>query len=105
MGTLSFTVTEAGRMGRHGDAFGIPSNARRVSGAHSTSTTASTVQASSVNVVLAHGEIFRAHADEAMWIAFGGTTAAIGTGFYIPANQTIAVECTLTGTISVIDVA
>jgi|GEM_PF-5126088 len=103
MGTASFSV------GRYGQARGqspqIIATYVGTSGAHTTSGTASYVEAASVDIAIAVGEVIQVHASEAMRIRFGGTAATTSTGHYIPAGETREYECSESGKVSIIDVA
>lgn len=105
MGTLNFTVTKYGRQGRHSGGASIAATEVITSDAHTTSTAASNVADGSGAITLALGQVFRCHADEPMWVNFGGAAATVGDGFFIPADQTSEFECTEAGTVSAIDVA
>lgn len=106
MGTLNFTVTTYGVGPSNESAGNIPSTTARTSGAYTTTTSASNVEDGVGDITLYPGEIFRASASEDMWINFG-SAAAVGTGFYIAAGDTLEWECSSAdaGTVSVIDVA
>jgi len=102
MGTLNFTVTEYPDR----EEAPITSSTYRTSGAHTTTTSASNVEDGSGDISTAPGEVFRATASEAMWIRFGAA-AAVGTGHYIGADQTLEWEISAgdAGVVSAIDVA
>lgn len=99
MGTVNFTV------GKYGTGNTIFSTAIKTSDAYTSSTTASNVEDGSGDISLVQGDVMRATIDEAAWIAFGGTTATVGTGFYMRADTEYEWECKTPGTVSIIDVA
>ncbi len=105
MGTASFHCGNYGKRRGSGAATVISSDVR-VSGAFTTSTSATPLQDSTAtNVTMSSGEIIEIHADEAMRIRFGGTAATASTGIYIPAGIQKQIECNSPGTVSIIDVA
>lgn len=104
MGTLSYTVAKTAA-GRGRGAPTILSSTTRASGNLTTSGTAANIQFAAADLVLGAGEVIQLYADEAMRVAFGGTTATTSTGFYIPAAAQIEIECTDPGAVSAIDVA
>jgi hypothetical protein len=97
MGTLSWTVCKARP---NPNTYGATEKA---SGSYTSSTSAGTVTSLSPN----DGDAVRLHADEAMWVRFGGRTAAVGTGFFIPASGVldVVVDAASQGAVSAIDVA
>lgn len=107
MGTINFTVTTYANGPSHGEGGVIPSTLVKTSGAYTTTTSATNVEDGTGDISLTLGDVFRASASEAMWVSFGGTTAAVGTGFYIGADQTFEWECAAAdaGNVSVIDVS
>jgi hypothetical protein len=98
MGTLSWSVTESGRLNKN-----VQSTRHTASGAFTTSTTAANITSLSVSM----GDVIVVHADEAMRIRFGATAATASTGHYIPAGiqREFEVGPGDTGAVSVIDVA
>jgi hypothetical protein len=103
MGTLNFTVGRYAKSKGSGAATLMSSNIR-ASDAFTTSTSAANVEADAADIIMAIGEVLRVHADEAMWISFGGVAATVGTGFYVPAETTLEWECATAGLVSAIDV-
>lgn len=102
MGTLNYTL---GRYApSRGQAPSVISTKAVTSDAFSTSTSAANVEDGAGDITATSGQIFRCHASTAMWIAFGGATATVGSDFYIPADVTMEFEVHKSGTISVIDV-
>jgi hypothetical protein len=104
MGTASFSVSRYGR-NRGAGAATVISTTVRTSGAHTTTTSASSLADAGGAITLASGEVLQIHADEAMRIRFGGTAATASTGHYIPAGQQVEYECNDPGGVSIIDVA
>lgn len=105
MGTFSFHVTRYGK-NRGSGAATVQSSDYRVSGAFTTSTTATNLtDSASATVSLGAGEVLVCFADEAMRIRLGGTAATASNGIFIPANTVIDVECCNPGTVSVVDIA
>ena len=101
MGTLNYTVGVYARDRNKN----IMATDYRTSDAFTSSTAAANVTDGSGAITLSAGEVFRAHMDEAAWIRFGGVTATVGDGFYIPPDQSFEWECDTPGTVSIIDVA
>lgn len=97
MGILSWTICKA-RTNPN-----VYNATEKASGAYTSSTSAGTVTNLSAN----DGDAVRMHADEAMWVRFGGRTAAVGTGFYIPAGAVldVVIDAASAGAASAIDVA
>lgn len=102
MGTATFSVCRAGKT----------STARGkmvTSGAHTTSTTGSNLTdgaaggGSAIN--LKEGDIISIQVDEAARLIDGGQTATATFGHHIPANETVDIEVSGPGAISVCDVA
>ena len=105
MGTASFSVGKYAR-NRGAGAGTVMSSNIRLSGAYTTSTSATNLEDSTAtDVTLASGEVLQIHADEAMRIRFGGTAATASTGHYIPAGIQVEFECNDPGLVSIIDVA
>jgi len=105
MGTASFSVGKYARIRGTGAASVMSSNLR-VSGAYTTSTSASNLEDSTAtDVTLSSGEVLQIHADEAMRIRFGGVAATASTGHYIPAGIQAEFEVNDPGLVSIIDVA
>ena len=103
MGTLNFTVTDYAPSARKTDST-IPSTDVVTSGSFTTSGTAANIEDGSGDITLSLGQVLQATAiGSAMWVSFGGTTAAAGTGFYIPLNATREWECSEAGVVSSID--
>ena len=98
MGTLSWSVTESGRLNKN-----VQSTRHTASGVFATSTTAANITSLSVNM----GDVIVLHGDEAMRVRFGATAATASTGHYIPAGvqREFEVGPGDTGAVSVIDVA
>jgi hypothetical protein len=98
MGTLSWSVTESGRLNKN-----VQSTRHTASGTFTTSTAAANITSLSVSM----GDVIVVHADEAMRIRFGATAATASTGHYIPAGiqREFEVGPGDTGAVSVIDVA
>lgn len=98
MGTLSWSITESGRLNKN-----IQGSRHVASGAFTTSTTAAPV----TGMTLALGDVVVVHADEAMRIRFGGIAATASTGHYIPAGIQREFEAGPgdTGAVSAVDVA
>lgn len=78
MGTLSWSITESGRLNRN-----IQSSRHVASGTFTTSTSPANVTSLSPSV----GDIVVVHADEAMRIRFGDTASATNSGHYLVAGQ------------------
>lgn len=97
MGTLNWTLSTPGTNPN------VMSANDQSSGAFTTSTSAAPVTSCTPHT----GQTIVVHADEAMWIRFGGRTAAVGTGYYIPATTDKWFEITtgMGGAVSTIDVA
>ena len=104
MGTLNFTVGSYAKSKGSGAAT-IMSTDVSTSDAFTTTTTAANVEDASGDVIMAPGQVIRVHADEAMWISFGGIPATVGTGFYIPPYIPLEWECATAGLVSAIDVS
>lgn len=83
MGTLNWTVEAEGN--RNKNVAGSQDNA---SGAATTSTSEGAVSGLTPQA----GQIVTLTASEEMWVRFGGRTAAVGTGKYIPANVPMSFE-------------
>lgn len=104
MGTLNFTVGQYAKQ-RGSGAASLASTDERTSDAYTTTTSATNVEDGEGDIVLRAGEVFRCVASEAMWIKFGGGTAAVGDGWCLRADTEYEWECGTPGTVSVIDVA
>ena len=103
MGTASFHVGTYARTRGNGAA-SIASTNVRVSGAHTTSGTASALtDSTAAAVTLASGEILKIHASVAMRVRFGGIAATATTGIYLDAGDTEWLECDDPGAVSIID--
>lgn len=101
MGTASFSV---GKYGRHLSAPLLGTDVK-TSGAFTTSTAAANLEDAGGDITLAAGDVIQIHADEAMRVRFGGTSATASTGHYIPAGAQVEFECADPGFVSIIDVA
>lgn len=101
MGTASFSVGKYAL----GPQSSLMASYVVTSGAFTTSTSAANLEDGSGDITMSAGQILRVHADEAMRVRFGGTAATASTGHYIPAGETLEVECTEPGFVSIIDVA
>ena len=99
MGTLSFSV------GQSNSYETLVSTQVTTSGAFTTSGTAAFVEDASGDITLSAGQIFQAHASEAMRIVFGGQTATTSTGHYLPAGIQSQFLVREAGKVSAIDVA
>jgi len=99
MGTLNWTVTNYSTGGNKN----IQSTKHGLTGAFTSSTSAAPV----TNAVFHPGQVVTVSASEEMWIDFGGRTAAVGTGHYLPANFPMSYEVEVgdAGAMSAIDVA
>lgn len=96
MGTLNWTVTKWG-----GNNPRVYASGQSASGAFTTSGAAANVTNLSPKV----GDIVALTASAAMWVNFGGRTAAVGTGHYLPAEARMDFEVQTgdAGTVSAID--
>ena len=103
MGTASFSVSKYGRS-RGTGAGTIVSSDFRLSGAYSTSTSATNLEDASGDITIAPGEVLTVFADEAMRVVIGGTATATN-GIYIPAGTEKDMEAHIGGLVSIIDVA
>jgi hypothetical protein len=104
MGTASFSVGKYAR-NRGAGAGVIMSSNLRVSGAYTTSASATNLEDAGGDITLSSGDVLRIHADEAMRIRFGGVVATASTGHYIPAGIQCEFEVNDPGLVSIIDVA
>jgi hypothetical protein len=104
MGTASFSVGKYAR-NRGAGAGVIMSSNVRLSGAYTTSTSATNLEDAGGDITLSSGEVLQVYADEAMRIRFGGVAATASTGHYIPAGIQAEFECNDPGLVSIIDVA
>jgi len=97
MGTLNWTITTAGRNPN------VSSTGDSASGAATTSTSEGAVS----GLTLQPGHVISMTATEPMWVRFGGRTAAVGTGHYLPEAVTrdFEVQPGDDGAVSAIDVA
>lgn len=97
MGTLNWTLTGANTPET------VMSANDESSGAATTSTSEGAVSGFTPEV----GQIAYMCADAAQWVRFGGRTAAVGTGFYLPANTPIWVKIDqgMGGAVSSIEIA
>lgn len=84
MGTLNFTLGSYGRDGNRN----VMDTAFRTSGAYTTSGTASFVEDAGGDIELRTGEVIEYTPSVAMWVRFGGSAAAVGTGHYAAAATT-----------------
>lgn len=98
MGTLSWSVTESGRLNKN-----VQSSRHVASGAFTTSPSAANVTGLSPSV----GDVVVVHADEAMRIGFGATAATASTGHYLAAgaHREFEISPNDAGAVSAIDVA
>lgn len=98
MATLRFSL------GPPGNAMQTAVNsAVDAAGEHTTSGTASFVEAGGADIEATGQQLFVARADGAVWLRFGGSAAAVGADHYIPADETRVIQVTQKGKISVID--
>lgn len=69
--------------------------------------TSSTSEGAITGLTAAVGDVLSISVDEPAWVRFGGRTAALGTGFYLNANETTNFEISFgdEGAVSIIDVA
>ena len=97
MGTLNWTL------GAKGTNPNLMAAGDQSSGAFTSSTSAAAVTSCTPQV----GQVVHLYADEAMWVRFGGKTAAVGTGHHLPATTERWFEITSgeAGAVSAIDVA
>ena len=103
MGTVNFTVGKLNRDAHLG--VGVLATTFRTSANHTSTTSASNLQASSADITLTRCEYIRVVTDEDGWINFGGNAAAVGTGFHMAASTIYEWQCEVDGKVSVIDVA
>ena len=99
MGTLNWVIE-----GYADSAQTIASSADNGSGAATTSTSEGAVSGFTPQV----GEVVSLTASENMWVRFGGRTAAVGTGKFLPANMHMSFEISVGdsgGAVSAIDEA
>jgi len=96
MGTLNWTQTTAGRNPN------VSSSGVSASGAFTTSGVAANVTSLSPYP----GDIVTLTATQAMWVNFGGTAAAVGSGHYLPAeaSRDFEIQQGDAGAVSAIDV-
>lgn len=66
-------------------------------------TTVENLEDGSGDISMLVGEILRIHSSAAIWIRFGGSAAASGTGIYIPAEETTEIEAHDAGAVSVVE--
>ena len=105
MGTANFHVGTYART-RGAGAASIASTNVRVSGAHTTTTSASTLTDSTATAVtLASGEVIKITPSVAMRVRFGGVAATATTGIYLASGESEWLECDNPGTVSIIDLA
>lgn len=103
MGTATFSISKVGQ---------VTDNIRGrlvTSGAHTTSTTASSLTDGAAGAGSAvdakKGDVLTIQVDEAARVKFGGQTATATDGLIIFASETADLEVTGNGAISIIDVA
>lgn len=103
MGTATYSISRSGRTNPN-----LPGKFR-VSGAHTTSTTASNltdgVAGGGTAVTARLGDVLTIRMDEDARVMFGGLTATATVGHILFANETRDLEVEADGTISIIDVA
>lgn len=107
MGTATFDISKYAT-NRGGGAATVV-GALVTSGAHTTSITASSLTDGAAGagsaITAVRGDVLHIVGDEAMRIAFGGTTATASSGHYLAANEARDLEIPESGAISIIDVA
>lgn len=103
MGTATFSVSK----------YGVNSKAVRggyvTGGAHTTSTTASSLTDGAAGggsaITMVKGDVLTIQVDEAARIRFGGNTATATAGHILFADETADIEADASGAVSIIDVA
>ena len=103
MGIATFDIARYGRT-RGGGAASVIGELV-TSGAYTTSTTASALEDGAGGITARAGDVLHIVPDEAMRVAFGGTTATATVGHYLQANVARDIEIPVSGAISIIDVA
>lgn len=103
MATVDFTVTEYGKARGSGPATARSSRVR--TSGQDAITTVENIEDASGDIILALGEVFTVHADEAIRVSFGGVAATGTTGHYIPAGVQVDIEVNDSGTVSAIAAA
>lgn len=107
MGTATFSVAKYGTTRGSGPA--ALAGEYVTGGAHTTSTTASSLTDGAAGagsaITAIRGTAIYIVGDEAMRIAFGGDTATATSGHYIPASTPREFEIPASGAVSIIDVA
>ena len=106
MGTATFDITKYGK--NRGSAAGTVAGALVTSGAHTTSTTVSSLtdgaagSGSAINAAV--GTVLRIVGTEAMRVSFGGVDATASLGHYLEPDVARDIEIPAAGTIRIIDV-
>ena len=107
MGTATFDIARLSR--QRGSGAGTVIGALVTSGAHTTSTTASSLTDGAAGagsaITAVKGDVLHIQGDEAMRVAFGGSTATATLGHILFATESRSIEVPTTGAISIIDVA
>lgn len=98
MATLYFNTLNYAA-GRGSNAPTVNSSDVKQSGTFVTSATAAQV----TGLTPSSGDHVRVFSTGNIWLRFGGLTAALGTGFFVPANQSVDIEVHQSGNVSVID--
>lgn len=103
MGTATFSISKPSKSG-------APVRGRLVtSGAHTTSTTASSLTDGAAGagsaVTASRGDVLHIKVDEDARLAFGGDTATATLGHILFANEARDIEIPESGAISIVDVA
>lgn len=104
MGTLRYAVVPYAKMKGNGNAV-IMGSKYRIAASYTTSTSASFVEASSVDITCYPDEVFYGIASEDMVIRFGGSAATANLGIPVAAGTPFWVEVQEAGKVSAIDIA
>lgn len=83
MGTLRFTLGDYSR----DNARTVISSRIATSDAYTTSTSGTYVEDGAGDITAKAGQVFRASASEAMWLAFGDRVATVGNDFYLSPDR------------------
>lgn len=107
MGTATFDISKYAV--NRGSSAGALAGELVTSGAHTTSTTASSLTDGAAGagsaVTAVRGDVLHIQGDEAMRVAFGGDAATATSGHVLFASETRVIEVPASGAISIIDVA
>lgn len=107
MGTATFDISKYGH--NRGQGAGTTPGEFVTSGAHTTSTTASSLTDGAAGagsaITAVRGDVLHIQGDEDMRIRFGGTAATATAGMILFANTPRDIEISASGAISIIDVA